>query len=319
MSVYKQLTREQRYQIYAMKKAGLKQSAMAAVIGVDKSTLSRELKRNCGQRGYRAKQANEMAAARQHHSSRISAETWALVESKLEEQLSPEQVSGWLVREKESTVSHERIYQYLYENKRLGGDLHLHLRCQKKRRKRYGSNDRRGQLPNRVCIEKRPAIVDRKKRIGDWEADTIIGKNGQQAIVSLTERKSKLTLLRKVDRKTAEAVQVAITDLMGTMTEKVHTVTSDNGREFANHQEIAKELGAKFYFAHPYRSWERGLNENTNGLVRQYFPKKFDFSKITDDDVQFVQDRLNDRPRKTLGYASPNEVFFKPSKVALRT
>ncbi|MCA1605491.1 MAG: IS30 family transposase [Acidobacteria bacterium] len=318
---YTQLTREQRYQIYALMKAGQNQTQIASIIGCHKTTISREVRRNRGQRGYRPKQAQEKAAARHlaAYCPRITQQTWTHVELLVRREWSPEQIAGRLRLEKHATVSHERIYQHIYADKRAGGDLYRHLRCQKQRRKRYGAYDRRGQLPDRVSISQRPQIVDSKRRLGDWEADTIIGQRHQQALVSLTERKSKLTRLKKVERNTAEAVAQASLALLGTGTGKVHTITSDNGREFAAHKQIAARLSAKFYFAHPYASWERGLNENTNGLVRQYFPKKSDFSKTTDEEIAGVMERLNNRPRKTLGFRTPNEVFFKRRSVALQS
>ena len=318
---YTQLTQEQRYQIYAFVKADWTQLEIAAEIGVHPSTISRELARNRGERGYRPKQAQQLAVGRKplHVTTRIAQETWALIESYVRQDWSPEQVSGWLSNEQHIEVSHERIYQYIYADKEQGGDLHQHLRCRKVRRKRYGSYDRRGQLKGRRSIEARPSIVETKRRLGDWEADTIIGKQHKEAIVSVVERKSKLTFLKKVTRNTAEAVERAMGELLQPVQEKCHTITSDNGREFANHQQIAERLQAGFYFAHPYASWERGLNENTNGLVRQYFPKKSDFSKITDKEIRQVMERLNNRPRKTLGYKTPNQVFFKQKPIALTT
>ena len=322
MRNYKQLTREQRYQIYALMKAGLYQAQIARVIGVHKSTISREMRRNRGLRGYRPKQAHRLAEVRRAKAinNRISSDTWALVELLLRDDWSPEQVSGWLTSEFQISVSHESIYQFVLKDKRQGGNLHRHLRCKKKRRKRYGSTSSRGQLVNRVSIEQRPAIVDTRSRIGDWELDTIIGKGHKQAIVSLTERKSRLTLLAKVKRKSAELVSRSVQCLLKPVATKVLTLTSDNGKEFAKHQEIAEALQAKFYFAHPYSSWERGLNENTNGLIRQYFPKKYDFTSITQKDIFIVMNKLNNRPRKCLGFKTPNQVFFgiKPN-VALAT
>lgn len=316
---YTQLTREQRYQIYALKKADHSQTEMASIIGCHKSTISRELARNGGQRGYRPKQADELSLSRKllAHRPRIQPATWTLVESLVQQQWSPEQINGRLKLEQHESVSHERIYQYISADKRAGGTLFRHLRCQKKRRKRYGQRDRRGQLPARRSIEERPAVVDARERLGDWEADTIIGGNHQQAIVSVVERKSKLTRLGRVERNTASDVRRELTAQLASLT--VLTITSDNGREFAHHQRIAQQLKADFYFAHPYSSWERGLNENTNGLVRQYFPKKSDFSKITERQINKVVERLNNRPRKTLGYKTPNEVFFKQPLVALTT
>ncbi len=319
---YTQLTQEQRYHIWALKKAGWSQTQIAHEVGVHKSTITRELQRNTGQRGYRPKQAHSMATARQQsraRATRIAAATWTLVEQHLRHEWSPEQISGWLQREYKLSVSQERIYQYVYDDKWAGGTLYQHLRCQKQRRKRYGSYDRRGQLANRTSINERPAIVEQRRRLGDWEADTIVGKAHQQAIVSLTERKSKLTLLAKVEQATAEAVEEAMTRLLEPLAQHVHTITSDNGREFARHQQIAAKLKADFYFAHPYASWERGLNENTNGLVRQYFPKGTDFTAITDEAIAQVMQRLNHRPRKTLGFMTPHQVFFTQSPVALIT
>jgi IS30 family transposase len=318
---YHQLTQDQRYQIYAFLKAGFSRSFIASELGVDKSTISRELKRNRGQRGYRPKQANELARSRckaKANATRINAETWQKVEADLRKDWSPEQVSGHLKAQGQAAPSHERIYQYIYADKHQGGDLHTHLRCQIKRRKRYGKHDRRGQIPNRKSISERPAVVADKSRLGDWEADTIIGQNHQQALVSLVERRSKLTLLAKVERNTEAAVKEAIITKLQPLAACVHTITSDNGREFASHEVIAAAVGAEFYFAHPYHSWERGLNENTNGLVRQYFPKGSDLRALTDEQVQAVAQRLNERPRKTLGYQTPNEVFFNSSPVALR-
>ena len=263
-----------------------------------------------------------MAVARQQQGAkrtRITAETWSLIEEHLCQEWSPEQISGWLSKEKDLRVSHERIYQYVYANQRQGGTLYEHLRCQKQRRKRYGKRDRRGHIPNRRSITERPAIVQSRCRIGDWEADTIIGKGHQQALVSLTERKSKLTLLCKVERTTADAVEAALTRLLAPLSSQVHTITSDNGREFARHQEVAQALTADFYFAHPYASWERGLNENTNGLVRQYFPKQREFTTISEEEVNTVMQRLNNRPRKTLDFQTPNQVFSQQTPVALPT
>lgn len=318
---YAQLTREQRYQIYILRKAGHRQNFIARELGVHPSTITRELIRGSGRRGYRPKQADELASARKQkrYRARINATTWALIESLVRQDWSPEQVSGWLAKEKQQSVSHERIYQYIYADKARGGTLFQHLRCRKRRRKRYGSYDRRGVMPGCRSIEARPACVEQRKRLGDWEADTIIGHNHQQAILSLTERKSKLCLLKKVERNTAESVEQAICELLRPLVAKVKTITSDNGREFANHQSVEKKLKATFYFAHPFAAWERGTNENTNGLVRQYFPKGSDFSKITERDIERVTARLNNRPRKRLNYRTPQRVFFKEQKIALTT
>ena len=316
---YTQLAREQRYQINILKRAGHKQTYIALMVGCHKSTISRELRRNRGQKGYRHYQAGELALDRQcdAYRSRIAWQTWQQVERLLRQDWSPEQIAGWLKRERQPTVSHEWIYLYVYADKRRGGTLHRHLRSQKKQRKRYSGYIRRGQIPNRTSIDKRPKIVASKSRFGDWEADTIVGARHKGGILSVVERKSKLTRLRKLATKGAAEMKDNSIELLAPLAARVHTITVDNGKEFCEHELIAAGLQARIYFAHPYASWERGLNENTNGLVRQYFPKKYEFARITDKDLQQVEDLLNNRPRKTLGYRTPNEVFFKQRSVAL--
>ena len=310
---YTHLTREERYQIYALQKAGHTQTEIADVLERHPSTISRELSRNRGGRGYRPKQAQKLADSRRAINARqIDEATWQFARARLMEQWSPDQISH------HAAISHETIYQRVYADKRAGGLLWQQLRCQKQRRKRYGKADRRGIIPNRQSIEQRPAIVEERSRIGDWEADTVIGMNHKQAIVSLVERKSGYYLIRKVERKTAQAVSDAMIHLLRPHHCRVHTITSDNGREFASHESISKKLKADFYFAHPYASWERGTNENTNGLLRQYFPKNRDFTTITQQEIDMAMERLNNRPRKRLGYQTPNQVFFK-SGVALQT
>jgi IS30 family transposase len=311
MRIYTQLTQEQRYQIYALMKAGQNQSDISHLINVHKSTISRELRRNRGMKGYRPKQAHQFSLNRRKKAKcRIKVSTWTLIETLLRKDWSPEQVSGWLKENYGLQISHEWIYQHILMDKQAGGNLHRHLRCQKKRRKRYGSYDRRGRLKNRVSIDERPVIVDTRQRLGDWEVDTIIGKGHRHAIVSLTERKARLALLRKVERKTAQAVADAVIELLKTLPVRIHTITADNGKEFADHERIARDLRTNVYFAHPYSSWERATNENLNGLVRQYFPKKHNFATITKTEIEFVMERLNNRPRKCLGFKTPNQIFF---------
>jgi IS30 family transposase len=311
---YTQLTQEQRYQIYALLKMGHNRTEIAGVIEMHKATISRELNRNSGLRGYRPKQAHHKALSRRNHSrTRIMPEIWEMIEAKLRLEWSPEQVSGWLHKRHTIQVSHEWIYQHILVDKQVGGDLYRHLRCQKKRRKRYGSYDRRGKLPNRVSIEERPVIVEQRQRIGDWEVDTIIGKGHRQAIVTLIERKSRFALLRKVEQRTAVQVRNALIDLLQPVADRLHTITADNGKEFAEHERVAHELHVDFFFAHPNAAWERGANENMNGLVRQYIPKKRNFVSVTDAELIQIMKRLNYRPRKCLDYMSPFEVFFNQS------
>ena len=321
MKTYKQLTCEQRYAIRILLKKDYLQKDIAATIGVNKSTISRELKRNSSKRGYRPKQAQRKAVERRQDKSppRIAEATWNKVRLYLKDDWSPEQISGTMKLKERISISHEWIYQFIIKDKQTGGNLYTHLRCKSKRRKRYGSHERRGILKNRRSIEERPAIVETKERIGDWEANTIIGKAHKGAIVSLTERKTKICLIYKVERKTADLVSKAMSKLLLPLKDIVYTITSDNGKEFALHEETAKTLETDFYFAHPYASYERGLNENTNGLIRQYFPKGRDFRTITDEELIMAMKKLNNRPRKTLGFLTPNEVFFEREKIALTT
>lgn len=324
MKKYRQLTLEQRYQIYALLKAGQSKAEIARIIGLHRSTIGRELTRNRSGCGYRPQYAHRRAHERIAGKAkpRITEDTWREVDKKLNQQWSPEQISGRRAIEGKSPVSHEWIYQRIYRNKSSGGTLYLNLRCSRPHRKRYGRYDKRGSLVNQMSIEKRPAVVDRKCRLGDWELDTLLGKRPQkEAIVSMTERISKLARIRKISSRTGTLVRNAVCRKLGGLI--VLTMTSDNGREFSEHQLIARRLNASFYFCHPYAAWERGLNENTNGLLRQYFPKKTPWVNITDRYVSEVEKKLNNRPRKTLGYLTPNEVYFKEqqqlTKVALTT
>ena len=214
---------------------------------------------------------------------------------------SPEQISGRM-RLESCPVGRQSIYNRVHADRKAGGNPWRYLRRRgKKPNWKGGSHAGRGHIPGRVDISRRPAVVERKKRIGDWEADTIIGKGHSGAMVSLVDRATKYTLLRRVDRKTAEAVCVALIELLGSVATPPHTITSDNGKEFADHTRVSKETGADFFFARPCHSWERGLNEHTNGLIREYFPKATDFRQVSDAEVQAVADRLNARPRKVLG------------------
>jgi len=314
---YTQLTREQRYQIKALLDIGHSQTEVAQQLQVNKSTVSREVRRNRGQRGYRPKQAHEMALRRRREraQTKIHVETWALVEEKIREDWSPEQISGRFKKEG-IAISHEHIYQYIYANKRAGGTLWTHLRCQKKRRKRYGQRDRRGKIPHRKSIEERPKIVQQRTRLGDWEVDLVLGKDQQGAIVTLIERKSRFTLLQGVSSKQADLVAQSVIALLKWVA-PLESITADNGKEFAAHLEIAQALSVDFFFAHPYASWERGTNENTNGLIRQYLPKNRSLKNISFQEETLIMDRLNLRPRKCLDFRSPFEVFFGHQPVAL--
>jgi len=312
MRGYTQLTQEERYQIYILKKAEYSQTQIAELLERDKSTISRELRRNRGLKGYRPRQAHNLALRRRYDKAqpRIGNPVWQLVEALIRDEWSPEQIVGRVEMEQGVSISHEWIYQHVYTDKRSGGNLYRFLRCQKVRRKRYGLYSRRGTIPNQVSIDERPAIVDAKRRFGDWEGDTVIGKSHRGALVTLVERKSLYTVIRSVIHKTAAAVRTAVVDGLTPYIDRVHTITYDNGREFADHEGMASDLETRIYFAHPYASWERGLNENTNGLIRQYFPKDRDLRTVTTREIEKAMDKLNHRPRKSRGYRTPYEVFF---------
>lgn len=318
MRTYTQLTRGKRYQIRALLKAGFSQSEMAFYLGVHKSTISREIRRNRGDKGYRPRQAHEKALARRYAAAKRIKMTPVMIElvnHYIRQDFSPEQVSGFLAREHKIKISHETIYKHIWSDKRKGGTLYKHLRhSNRKNRKRYGTKERRGRIPGQVSIDLRPYVVDAKTRIGDWELDTITGKNSKGYLVTVVERRSKLTLIKRVPDRQSDQIAKAVIQLLRPYKSKVLTITADNGREFARHIKISKSLKADFYFAHPYHAWERGLSENTNGLIRQYFPKKLDFRKIDDKGIEHVMERLNNRPRKTLGFATPNDMFFNDTR-----
>ena len=309
---YKQLTEVERYQIQAFLKAGYKKKEIAEELGRHPSTIGRELSRNTGLRGYRPQQAQRLANERkQHHRhTQITDVTWKNVKLLLKQAWSPEQISQWLTLIGLPSVSPEWIYCYIRADKEAGGDLYSYLRCQKRRKKRYGSADSRGQLKNRVSIDERPAIVDERKRVGDWELDTVIGYRGGTVLVTAVERKTRFSVIALAPNKTAEAVKQSILDALTPLAAWVKTLTYDNGKEFALHEDIAEVLEAKGYFAHPYHSWERGLNENTNGLIRQYVPKGASMDDLTQIEVDSIMDSLNNRPRKCLGFRTPNLVLF---------
>jgi len=218
---------------------------------------------------------------------RITPEDWLIIERYLSKDFSPEQTAYWVLKYFCIKISYEWIYRHIWEDKKNGGQLYEHLRRKKKYRKRGAKGDNRGKIPHQKRIDERPAVVERRERIGDWEADTIIGKGMKGAIVTLVDRKSRFLRMGLVEQRTKEAVKESMIDLLKGY--PVHTITCDNGKEFAAHEEIAQALEADIYFAHPYSSWERGTNENTNGLIRQYIPKKVDFRKLTDFDISFVE------------------------------
>lgn len=321
------LTVNQRYEIQTLINLGHKQKEIARYIGKDKSVISRELMRNCDKRSgaYRAALAQRKYEQRQGQKpkhERFTEPVQAYVEEQLSRDYSPEQIVGRARVEGVACVSHERIYQHIWEEKKKGGGLYKHLRAQGKRyRKRGSSKDSRGIIAGRVGIEHRPPVVGLKERLGDVEVDLVIGAAHQGALVTINDRASGLVKIRKVESKEASVVEEAIVEALQEWKPWLHTITSDNGKEFARHHAVSRELEADYYFARPYHSWERGANENLNGLIRQYFPKKMSFEEITQQQAAQVEHILNSRPRKRFEFRSPREQFqiLSNTKVAFVT
>ena len=316
--MYKHLSREERYQIYSLRLAKQTISELARLLGRHRSTISRESGRGRGLRGYRAEQACSKASERakkSRNARRVDAKVWADVSFYLGLQWSPEQIASKL------EVSHESVYLHVYANKAAGGQLHKNLRSQKPRRKRHLSGrDRRGQIPNRRPISERPEHIEQRRQVGHWEGDTVIGAAHKQAIVTLVERKSGFAVLAKVSNKTTDLVRRAIEIKLKPLCSRVKTLTVDNGKEFADHQAVDQALGIQTFFADPYCSWQRGSNENFNGLLRQYIPKKRRMETVSEEELTMIENRLNHRPRKRLGFKTPHEVFYASlNRVAPRT
>lgn len=315
---YKHLSQTERYQIFCLMKEGFNCTHIAKNLGRSKSTISREIRRNIGGRGYRPKQAERLALERSEGSRnarRIDPDVLKAAFARIAEQLSPEQVAA------ELPVSHETLYQHIYAEKAVGGVLWKNLRCQRKRKKRYASGaERRGQIVGRRPISERPAEVQLRRTVGHWEGDTVIGAGHKQAIVTLVERKSGYARLMKVSHKTSQQVSSAVIKKLRPISAGVETITFDNGKEFAEHARIDQALGSTTYFADPFSSWQRGSNENLNGLLRQYIPKKRPLSTVTNEELKMIESRLNNRPRKRLGFKTPNQVFHESlRRVALHT
>lgn len=315
---YTHLTQEERYQIYAYKKAGYSHFDIGEMLGRHVSTIRREVDRNTGLRSYRPQQAHWFAQERHQLKPKVIKMTEEMLQhirERLALEWSPEQIQGRLKADGEASVCPKTIYDFIAQDKANGGDLYRHMR-HKKYRRRTGKPNARGQIRNRVGIEERPDIVDQKKRIGDWEADTVIGKGHKGVLVTLSERVSKLNLIAHVPSKHAEVVTQAMIGMLTPYRDDLHTITFDNGKEFAFHETVAQALDVKTYFARPYHSWERGLNENHNGLIRQYLPKGLPLDKVTQEQVMDIQNRLNQRPRKLLGFRTPEEVYTEMTLAA---
>lgn len=319
MKPYKQLTINQRYQIYFLSKENKSLSKISKEIGCYKSTISRELKRNKNIEKYdpiiAQNKCNERKKIKKYP-KKINETLKEKIINFFKEYWSPEQISGYLKKNENISISHETIYKFLYNEVKKDNFLKEYFRRTKKKRKnRLSSKERRGLSKNRKSINERPKIVEEKSRIGDWEIDTMLGKNHKGVLITMVERKSKYLITEYSENKTAKSISEKIIKSLSPYIGLIHTITFDNGKEFAFHEEISKFLKTNIYFANPYSSWERGLNENTNGLIRQIFPKKSIFDSNINLKIKLFIEKLNSRPRKTLNFDSPKNIFYNELKM----
>ena len=310
---YTHLTQEERYQISTLLREGFSKRYIAWRLNRSPSTISREIARNRARNGYFAKHAHKLAQRRHYpNPKRIPYDIWAQVIAYLDLQWSPEQIASHI------SVSLHSIYRFIQQDKSRGGVLFRNLRFRNQRKRKYGSIETRGQLTNRKSIHDRPAEIEQRSRFGDLEIDTIVGKNHQQPLVSIVDRKTGYLWLKKCSTRKAEEVCQATIRLLEPIKAHLKTITADNGKEFSLHEYTAQQLDIDWYFADPYSAWQRGTNENTNGLIRQYIRKGSDLNDYTDAYIAEITQRLNHRPRKRLGFKSPSQVLWQQHGVALQ-
>lgn len=317
MKNYTQLTLEERYLLGHYKSKNTSISEIARILGRNKATISREIQRNSCHRtdgAYRPTKADARAKSRRGRSRRywhFTQREWNLVIDKLKELWSPEQISIRFKKHNILDISHETIYRYIWENKKYGGDLYLCLRqAYKLRRKRHNSQDSRGRKAGKRMIEDRPKHIEYRRKLGHWEIDTVMGKGSKDCIVTIVERMSGYTLIGKLSDRTTESLNKRAISLIDRHVDRFETITADNGTEFNQYEYIEEHTGTTFYFANPYHSWERGTNENTNGLIRQYLPKGESMETLTQAKCNLIANKLNSRPRKRLNGLTPEEVFY---------
>jgi len=313
---YRQITFAERYSVGLLRQGGLAPAAIARTLGRHRSTILREVLRNQARSDgtYRPQLAEWYARSRRSHSRRnrqFTPSEWAQIQELLRADWSPEQVAGWLRRHRQLAISHETIYRYIWADKAAGGMLYTHLRgARKQRRKRYGRYDSRGRVAGKRPISARPAVVETRTQLGHWEADTVVGP-GRPCILSLVERKTGYVVIGQLRARTTAAVNRRATRLIQAQPHHVRTITADNGTEFHDYPAIERATGTRFYFATPHHAWERGTNENTNGLIRQYLPKRRSMATLTQQDCDRIAAQLNRRPRKRLGYRTPEECYAR--------
>jgi IS30 family transposase len=312
---YHQLTPEERYMLAALRRQGCNQADIARSLGRHRSTVCREVRRNSTRadghyRPFTAQERTQGRRSRSRRNLRFSAEDFSLIDGLLCRQWSPEQVAGHLARAGLLSVSHETIYRHVWRDKKAGGMLYTHLRgARKRRRKRYGAYDSRGKLAGKRPISERPLEVETRQQTGHWEIDTVMGSGSKDCIVSLVERRSGLLLIGKLADRTTASLNRRVIGLIRRDDAAFKTVTADNGTEFHDYKRIEARTGAAFYFAKPYHSWERGSNENANGLIRQYLPKGASMAGLSQHQCNAIARKLNTRPRKRLGFRTPLECF----------
>lgn len=314
--LYRQITYAERYTLGLLRQRGLSSAAIARVLGRHRSSIGRELHRNRAHSDgtYRPPLADCYARGRRSRSRRnrqFTPADWAWIQALLREDWSPEQVAGRLALERALAISHETIYRYIWADKRAGGTLYQHLRgARKQRRKRYGRYDSRGRLAGKRMITERPAAVDARTELGHWEADTMLGASqAGPCVFSMVERKSGYLLLGQLRQRISAAVNARARQLITAQAHPVRTITVDNGTEFHEYAKLERTTRARFYFATPHHAWERGTNENTNGLIRQYLPKRQSMAHLTQHDCNRIATKLNRRPRKRLGFRTPEECY----------
>jgi transposase, IS30 family len=311
---YHQLTSEERYALSALRKQRLSQAEIARTLGRHPSTIGRELKRNSRRDGgYRPFTAGEKTRGRRSRSRRnqhFTPDQWALVVQHLKDLWSPEQISGRLALAGTLRISHETIYRYIWEDKKRGGSLHLCLRgARKKKRKRYGRYDSRGRLAGKRPLSERPPGATNRSRVGHLEGDTMIGSSDRHCVLTLVDRKTGFVLIGKLRDRTVQETNRRALSLIRKARRRTRTLSFDNGTEFHGYKDLEKTTGATVYFATPHHSWERGTSENTNGLIRQYLPKRTSMAKVSQRACTKIAHHLNNRPRKRLGYLTPAEIY----------
>jgi IS30 family transposase len=308
-----QITFAERYALAALHGQGLSAAAIGRALSRDRSTITRELRRNATRNDgyYRAPLADGYARGRRslsRRNRRLTLEDLVLIAACVWAPWSPEQTAGWLRRHGILRVSHETIYRFIAADRAQGGALHTQLRCRRRRRKHYGTREWRGRVHGKRPIGTRPAIVEGRTQVGHWEADTLLGV-GRPCLLSLVERKTGFVVLGKLETRTSTVVNRRAVQVIRRQRHRVRTITADNGTEFHSSAAIERATQTRFFFATPHHAWERGTNENTNGLLRQYLPKGCDMTEVTHNDCEGIAAVLNDRPRKRLDLRTPEECY----------